>query len=656
MGAHTTLTKQACHICEKTDHVLSTDKNNKTHVDYFSCKVFVEMSPKERRSALQKKGFCLQCLTPGMKYDVSHTCYKKYSCPDAYHNSFPKGLHILVCEAHKKKQGNLDLLEEYKKNFISKRSNNFETFTKNISLFCQNDAGTSYPSFKPDLDKLIANECNSAIFMLQTINVDGHKFNLFYDTGCSNVVIKKSAVDKLLSIGRARHEVRGPITLSGVGGQVSECPHGEYSFCLPLKNGYNAVLGSICLDQVTVTFPRYALQRVQNDIRRSCKRQGGEDLLKKLPKLSSEVGGDTDILIGSRYLKYHPKIIWSSPTGLCLLESCFFSADGTTGVIGGPHAAFTEAERLHRNAHGTPITPHGTPINCVNAYFSSPLKWYRDLLDFTADVPMLGQKFLHTTDFETKHFEAFQPSPSESSPCERAIIVRRPPKCVKVFDEVESVGTEVTYRCSSCRNCQECKKSLRLDNISIQEEIEQELISRSVQVDISRGETISVLPFVVNPDPRLKPNEKLARKIYESQSKILSNKPIDKEAVLLSESKLQELGFVEYFDNLPQEDKNMILKAPSRYFIPWRAVWNENSLSTPCRVVFDASICPRGGCGLNSLLAKGANNMNSLIQILIRWSTHKHVYHIDIKKCITVSNWPRNIGDFSYTYGMKGYV
>ena len=57
-----------------------------------------------------------------------------------------------------------------------------------------------------------------------------------------------------------------------------------------------------------------------------------------------------------------------------------------------------------------------------------------------------------------------------------------------------------------------------------------------------------------------------------------------------------------------------------KYFIPWRAVWNQKTVSTPCRLVFDASQGTRGGCSLNSLLAKGANSMNELSGMLTRWT------------------------------------
>ena len=68
------------------------------------------------------------------------------------------------------------------------------------------------------------------------------------------------------------------------------------------------------------------------------------------------------------------------------------------------------------------------------------------------------------------------------------------------------------------------------------------------------------------------------------------------------------------------------------YMIPWRAVHNENSVSTPCRLVFDASQGTRSGCSLNSMLAKGINSLNSLVGIILRWTTYPHVFTTDVSK------------------------
>ena len=95
-----------------------------------------------------------------------------------------------------------------------------------------------------------------------------------------------------------------------------------------------------------------------------------------------------------------------------------------------------------------------------------------------------------------------------------------------------------------------------VDAISTQGEIEQDLIECSVTVDIAKEKSSSSLPFVINPDPRIdsKSQENLALKVYESQVKKLSNKAGDRAAVIQSESKLHDLGFVDFFDCLPQKN------------------------------------------------------------------------------------------------------
>ena len=53
--------------------------------------------------------------------------------------------------------------------------------------------------------------------MLQTIEVQGKTLNLFFDSGCVNLVCRKEATTKLESMGRATKVLDGPITISGVG-------------------------------------------------------------------------------------------------------------------------------------------------------------------------------------------------------------------------------------------------------------------------------------------------------------------------------------------------------------------------------------------------------------------------------------------------------
>ena len=608
-----------CHICNQTDHVISTDFFGKNSVDYFSCKKFVDMSPKNRCAELVKHNFCLQCLRPGMKNDDDkHRCYVSYVCPDPSHASNPKGMHVLICETHKNNPANIALLKKFKEKVLPKRSSSFKDFTLNISLIC---VSLSIPSISmgTGFDNIIPDVRYSAIFMLQTITIDGITLRLFFDSGCGDIVVKKSAMDALKRLGRANQELPGPVSLRGVGDQKSTTDHGIYSVCLPLKDGSNVVFSGVCMDRVTMEFPKYDLREVECDIRSQCESDGGD--LNALPQLPNEVGGDTDILIGAKYFYTHPREVYRSKSGLAIFDSPFLSSDGTTGVLIGPHKRFSEIEQEFHSSNPS------QNLTVKSSYYAPSVIEYRN-----AYFEMTNNTALGNIPDDTDSLcgvDQLQALDSSSG----ALTVRKSPKCVKVFDEVDTAGTEVTYRCVDCRGCEKCRKSKQVDSVSMQDEIEQGIIDRSVTVDTEARKTTHLLPFVADPDARLDPvaQERLALKIYQGVIKRLDDMPAEKDAIIQSESKLHDLGYVFWLEDLPKEIQEYIL-THIRYFIPWRAVFSSNSVTTPWRLVFDASASPRGQCCLNSLLAKGANNLNNMVMIMIRWLCYKYAFHTDISK------------------------
>ena len=125
-------------------------------------------------------------------------------------------------------------------------------------------------------------------------------------------------------------------------------------------------------------------------------------------------------------------------------------------------------------------------------------------------------------------------------------------RCVGTEITYRCVGTEITYRSVGTETVKSVRKA-RGYSISIQEEIEQDLINRSVKVNIDQGVTTAKLPFVTEPATRLVPNGKMALKVDEGQARKLESMPQVRLAVI--QSKLQDLGFVDFLDNLPKEDK-----------------------------------------------------------------------------------------------------
>ena len=327
--------------------------------------------------------------------------------------------------------------------------------------------------------------------------------------------------------------------------------------------------------------------------------------LKNCQNSPSQWGGETDLMIGIQYLKYYPKRIFSLPNGLTIYESQFLNADGSRGMVGGPHRVFTE---IHKNMKGNHLS--------MSAYLVDIVNIYQNGFKLSLDLPLVGGKEL---DFNMV-------------PDSDVFVSKRPPKALARFEEAENAGTEISYRCVRCRGCQECKKGARIECISVQEEVEQTFIDKTVTVNLDKGFTLAKLPFLCDPTKKLAPNRHIARKIYNAQLKKLSMNQDNKRDVIMSERKLQELGYVDFLENLTAEQQTKIQLSAIKYFLPWRCVWNTNSLSTICRLVYDGTHPTSTGVGLNDCLAKGRNNMNKLVEIGVRWQVRKHGFHTDIRK------------------------
>ena len=634
-GHHTSVVVCKCHFCGEDGHTqIVTAKGNKI-IPYYACEKFIQATAVDRLAKLKEKNLCTVCLYPGAKKGPRHRCFfLKYCCPHVSHRDSGK-IHVLLCNDHKADAKNLELVAKFIEKFITSCQFPIPPSSRNISCFTSIVCVAKPLSSGNVFDGLVTEPeiVESAIFQLQTIVVGGISLKLFFDNGCGDMVVKRAAVEKLGQVGRAKQIREGPIDLSGVGDQKSICHDGVYSICLPLCNGGNAILTGLCLPKLTATFPEYDLTVAGRDLVSRCTSEKGHGFANRLPKLPGKVGGDPDIIVGVKFAKYLPKSRYECGDGFGIAESVFLSECGSRGVLYGPHAEFSKIERLF----------HGMHVRQM-AYFMESLSHVRKMSMLSMSRPLLeGMKELPTmasVDEPMCCSLSDDVIESDKNACDDqpvslcdAYASKRPPKCIRTYDEVEQAGTVVDYRCVDCLGCLNCKKGERWDCISIQEESEQGLIEKSVKIIPEKGESIARLPFVVNPDTRIDSDGilKAAKRVYRSQLRILNEKPDDLKAVIDSEAKLQSLGFVDFVDNLPKEEQEMILGADVRYVIPWRAQWSD-SLSTSCRLVFDASMGSKDGCSLNTLLAKGANGMNKLVEIAIRWQCRKHAFSTDVSK------------------------
>ena len=137
------------------------------------------------------------------------------------------------------------------------------------------------------------------------------------------------------------------------------------------------------------------------------------------------------------------------------------------------------------------------------------------------------------------------------------------------------------------RHCKVFKEHSADEIMSVKEEVEQDVINKSVKVDVASQRTTGSLPLMNNPSVKLEHNKERALKVYNQQIKKLNQNIDDKKDAIEFEEKLQQLGYVDYVKNLNPEQQEKLSEMQN--FIPWRAVWNGNSISTSCRLVFDAS-------------------------------------------------------------------
>nr|CAI5841831.1 unnamed protein product [Callosobruchus analis] len=71
---------------------------------------------------------------------------------------------------------------------------------------------------------------------------------------------------------------------------------------------------------------------------------------------------------------------------------------------------------------------------------------------------------------------------------------------------------------------------------------------------------------------------------------------------------------------------------PEGYFIPHHAIIKQSSVTTKCRIVFDASCKTDSGLSLNDVQYIGPTLQNDLTDILLRFRTYKYVIAADVSK------------------------
>jgi hypothetical protein len=159
---------------------------------------------------------------------------------------------------------------------------------------------------------------------------------VFYDSGCSAAVLSDRAHYSLNPFTVSK----GPTTMDVAGGKTLTVPYGNERFHLQVEDGVNvkATITGLRMAHVTTPFPLMKLKEAWKDAKETARRVQPR---LSIPNIDAEVGGqEVDILLGIRYLKYFPKLLFTLPSGLQVYRAVLKSESGNQAVLGGPHKAW----------------------------------------------------------------------------------------------------------------------------------------------------------------------------------------------------------------------------------------------------------------------------------------------------------------------------
>ena len=191
------------------------------------------------------------------------------------------------------------------------------------------------------------------------------------------------------------------------------------------------------------------------------------------------------------------------------------------------------------------------------------------------------------------------------------------------YFELDNMGVEPPRRCGNCRNCKQC--AFRSQMLSLQEQYEYQVMESKVRYDPLTQSFAVSYPFTE--DPSILPNNvnqvikihlRLEKKLKRTGRLHAFNQEFDK---MLQNESLVELS----------SEEMEIWDGPVHY-ISLQDVVNEESDTTPLRVVSNSSLSDRKGLSLNSILMKGPNTLSDQWDILNKWRSYEKALVSDLTK------------------------
>ena len=456
------------------------------------------------------------------------------------------------------------------------------------------------PSYFEAETEIISDTNQPAVYMMQYVTGPrGESLLLFYDSGCYGACIS----NRTYAILETKTVRPGPTPMDVASGYSIMIEYGDEKMHIELEpeNGKRrvAAVTALRMKEVSTSFPVWPLTEAYGEIKRQYEAAGYDSV--QLPTVEKSIGGKpVDIMLGVRYNRLFPTPVFFLPSGLGIYKSVIKGKDGHNGVLGGPHDSWVAAMKA---AHTM-----GPAV-----FFTSELRAYRSQsMSLFNTVGAVAEKC------EEPWFDLAGDAAEDTdqTAVTSLLAAASVPGQVREMLRLESIGADVDYRCAKCRTCVQCKNADKLEKASLVEEREQYVIEQALEYDKETKQVSAALPFILEPSKHISDNYFVAKKVLESQLRIAAKTPEIIPQVIASHNKLRDKGFVMKLNELPESERKMA--AESGYYLPWRPV-HSGSLSTPCRMVFDASARCSTGFSLNCTLAKGQNMLATLYHLLIQF-------------------------------------
>ena len=602
------------------------------------CPAFQKARVPDRWILILKTGTCYRCMRSDAGFELKNRwdwfkehqpfCNDKHVCRHGGCANLEPAQqnHVMICRRH--------IMQNKSDHTEFKQSLDRDRLKENVKFFQAAPQVHSVGELEEFGSKINAATAmdGAPLYMLHYVPAKTDNALLcFYDTGCMEAAISDRAANLLDTICTKP----GPTVLDVAGGKAITIPHGYEMFSLELEQGGSMCVNALRMPEITAEFPIWEIGQAWADIQKVYTKSG--NALSKLPTVPDKVGGQpVDLMIGIQYLAQYPELVFQLPSGLAIFRAKIKSVGGHQGVLGGPHKAWkTATDTIHHMGPRSYFKSEMQAIISQSIALNTTMKLEvptasEDEAPSTGYQPMRVQCIMCDKiddDVWVDVHETVENPVTEG--CYQAIARSSIARDLKLFEDVEKLGSEISYRCLACRNCNNCRRGEELELVSLQEESEQALIEESVWLDHKNKTVYAKLPFVNGGAEKLNNNRRIAEKILETQIRLSEKTPGLKDQVLKAHAKLSDRGHVVKLTDLPEDIQKDVERAP--YFIPWRFVFNDHSLSTPTRLVYDASSKSPGGESLNEVLVKGQNKLARLLHLLVQFRYGSEAFSADIK-------------------------